>query len=521
MNKSVGVVLVLVFLVACIMVAKPAFSLLNVAEDAEDSWVSKAPMHVARSSLGVAVVNGKIYAIGGFTKSGGGGINFTGEIVGTNEEYDPETDSWTFRAPMPTPRADFRSEIVQNKIYCIGGTTNNETETCANEVYDPSTDTWESRAPLPTPRESFTTVVYRNRIYVIGGITGRDLAKELRGTYTGATEVYDPALDTWESKASMLNARFPETCVVINGKIYVISGSTTYAESISVTAVYDEDTNSWTNKASMPVVKHGASVVFDDKIYFIGGSYESSGFVTLLQIYDPSTDTWSEGARPPAEGVSQGSAFMTTGDMSPQRIYVVEDPLRIYDPKKDVWTLGPSKTTNRGFMGVTVLKDKIYAIGGSTSVFSGFDSPPEFTVTRYATNEVYTPVGYGTPDPSYVPPVESTPPQIKVVSPVNQTYNGSSISLVFTVNKPVNWTGYSLDGQDNVTVAGNTTIEGLSSGLHNVTVYARDELENTGVSETITFSVETPFPATLVIAPIASVVVVGVGLMAYFSKRRK
>ena len=124
-------------------------------------------------------------------------------------------------------------------------------------------------------------------------------------------------------------------------------------------------------------------------------------------------------------------------------------------------------------------------------------------------NEQYIPIGYG------------VPPEIKVVSPVNQTYNESSVSLVFTVNKPVNWTGYSLDGQDNVTITGNTTIAGLSNGLHNVTVYARDEFENTGVSETISFSVETPFPTTLVIAPIASVVVVGVGLLVYFRKRRK
>jgi hypothetical protein len=263
----------------------------------------------------------------------------------------------------------------------------------------------------------------------------------------------------------------------------------------------------------MPVVKYGAAVVFDDKIYHIGGSYEDSPrdsvFVTLLQIYDPSTDTWSEGARPPNGGVSHGSVFMTTGDMAPQRIYVVDESLRIYDPEKDVWTLGPSKT-RRDFMGVTVLNDKIYAIGGLTSVFSGFDSPPvEFIITRYATNEVYTPVGYGT-----------VPPIIDVVSPVNQMYNESSVSLVFTVNKPVNWTGYSLDGQDNVTVTGNTTMEGLANGLHNVTVYAKDTFGNVGASETVSFSVEVPFPATLVVAPVASVVVIGAALAIYFKKRK-
>ena len=494
MRKTVALLFALFFLTAqCVMVAKPVFSSVDAAED---TWATKAPMHVARSGLGVAVVDGKIYAIGGLLE--------TVAATGTNEEYDPATDTWTYRKPMPTPRTSFGVEVYQDKIYCIGGAGGvNEVYGGVNEVYDPATDAWETRASLPTPRESFATVVFRNRIYVIGGIVGRDFSKESLGAYTGVTEVYDPALDKWEKKASMVNAGFPEACVVINGEIYVISGFTTYAESVSFTAVYDEDTDSWTNKASMPVVQHGAAVVYDDKIYFMGGN-------SLLQIYDPSNDTWSEGARLPVEGVSPKSAFMTTGDMAPQRIYVVHDPLRVYDPEKDVWTLGPSKTISRSYMGVTVLNDKIYAIGGLTGVFLGFASHPQFDDTWHATNEVYTPVGYGT-----------VPPVIDVVSPVNQTYNGSSVSLVFTVDKQVNWSGYSLDGQDNVTVAGNTTIEGLSSGLHNVTVYARDELENTGASETINFSVEAPFPTTLVIAPIASVVVVGVGLLVYFRKRRK
>jgi N-acetylneuraminic acid mutarotase len=486
MGKSAAAMLVLVFLTASsLIVVKPAFSS---ADTAEDTWETKAPMQQARDDLGVAVVNGKIYAIGGFVENG--------VATGVNEEYDPETDSWAFRKPMPTPRGNFGVEVFQNKIYCIGGAGG------VNEVYDPATDTWETRAPLPNPRDSFLTVVFRNRIYVMGGV------------YTGVTEVYDPATDTWERKASMPNAGFPDTCVVINGKIYVISGhgtvyTTGIRESVSVTAVYDKDTDSWTSKAPMPVVKYGAAVAYDDKIYYIGGSYEDSVYVTLLQIYDPSTDTWSEGARPPAEGVSHGSAFMTTGEMAPQRIYVVEDPLRIYDPEKDVWTLGPSKPVNRGFMGVTVLNDKIYAIGGFTTVFSGFDEPPAITVTRYATNEVYTPVGYGT-----------IPPKISVVSPENKTYNASSVALTFAVNKPTRWVGYSLNGRDNVTVTGNTTLTGLQNGLHKLTVYANDTLGNMGTSETVYFSVEVPFPITLVIAPIASVAIVGVGLIVYLKKRK-
>jgi len=504
MGKSAAAMFVLVFLIATCIAVTPAFSS---ADLVENSWASKASMRQARSDLGVAAVNGKLYAIGGSTRKGGP-EEYTGGYVGTNEEYGPATDIWTLKASMPTPRSNFHLEVVHNKIYCIGGETESGTNTQANEVYDPSTDTWETKTPLPTPRVSFATVVFNNRIYVIGGLVRQANPK----AYTGVTEVYDPVSDKWEKKAAMPNASFPETCVVINGKIYVISfrGKIFQAgsphriiEPVSYTAVYAEATDSWTSKAPMPVVQYGAGVVFDDKIYFIGGS-------SLLQIYDPATDTWGEGANPPSCRVDSESIFATTGEMAPTRIYIVEDNLHIYDPEKNEWTLGPSNPTNRYSMGLAFLNDKIYAIGGITTIHStDLFSHEYYIITKYATNEVYTPVGYGT-----------VPPIVDVASPVNQTYNVSSVSVDFTMNKSAAWMGYSLDGRDNVTVNGNTTLDGLSNGLHNITVYARDYLDNTDASETVSFIVEAPFPTTLAIATVVSLSIIGIGLLVYFKKRK-
>jgi hypothetical protein len=123
----------------------------------------------------------------------------------------------------------------------------------------------------------------------------------------------------------------------------------------------------------------------------------------------------------------------------------------------------------------------------------------------------------------------SNPATITVISPCeNQTYNETSLSLVFTLDKQVNWTGYDLDGKDNVTIAGNTTLTGLGTGNHNVTVYATDEAGNVGASETIHFTVTEqkpepePFPTTLVItASGASAVAIGIGVLVYFRRRKK
>jgi parallel beta-helix repeat protein len=116
------------------------------------------------------------------------------------------------------------------------------------------------------------------------------------------------------------------------------------------------------------------------------------------------------------------------------------------------------------------------------------------------------------------------PLKISVLSPVNQTFNESSVPLSFAVNKQTGWMGYSLDGQDNVTVTGNSTINELTNGLHNVTVYARDEFDNAGASETINFNVEVPGPfpaAPVAAASIATVVLVTAGLVVYFKKRAR
>jgi hypothetical protein len=117
--------------------------------------------------------------------------------------------------------------------------------------------------------------------------------------------------------------------------------------------------------------------------------------------------------------------------------------------------------------------------------------------------------------------VSFTIDSISILSPQNKTYNAADVPLLFKAHESFAQIKYSLDGQDNVTVAGNTTLSDLPAGAHNITIYATDRAGNTGASETIYFCVEKPFPTTLFIAPIASVAIIGSGLLVYFSKRRR
>ena len=120
--------------------------------------------------------------------------------------------------------------------------------------------------------------------------------------------------------------------------------------------------------------------------------------------------------------------------------------------------------------------------------------------------------------------IDTLPPKVLIFTVENRTYETSEIPLDFIINEPVTEVSYSLDRLDNVTVVGNTTLAGLSIGEHSVTVFATDEVGNSGTSETVFFSIaEPPEPllTTLVIAPIAIMSVIGSGLLVHFKKRKR
>jgi hypothetical protein len=118
-------------------------------------------------------------------------------------------------------------------------------------------------------------------------------------------------------------------------------------------------------------------------------------------------------------------------------------------------------------------------------------------------------------------------PVIKILSiDQQQTFSVDAVPLDFTVSKPVSWMGYSLDGQDNVTVSGNTTLTDLPQGTHDLLVYATDSYGQTAKSlirhftiDTTTFSLS--FPTTLVTAlALISAAAVLIAVLFYFKRRK-
>ena len=77
---------------------------------ADFTWTQKADMSTARMGPTSAVVNGKIYIIGGAPSEP------DDSVFSVVEEYDPVTETWTRKADMPTRRWSLATCAVDGKI---------------------------------------------------------------------------------------------------------------------------------------------------------------------------------------------------------------------------------------------------------------------------------------------------------------------------------------------------------------------------------------------------------------------
>ncbi len=150
-------------------------------------------------------MNGKLYAIGGGTSGG---------RLATNESYTPG-DVWVTKSSMPTALESFAAAVVGGKFHALGGQQNGAVYT-VNLVYDPGTDRWTGRAPMPQPRAASSNGagVINGIVYVPGGHGGD-------GLYTKSLYAYNPSTNAWSSKAPMPAAIGCGGSGVLGSKLYV------------------------------------------------------------------------------------------------------------------------------------------------------------------------------------------------------------------------------------------------------------------------------------------------------------
>lgn len=112
----------------------------------------------------------------------------------------------------------------------------------------------------------------------------------------------------------------------------------------------------------------------------------------------------------------------------------------------------------------------------------------------------------------------AAPPKITIISPKNQGYDTTNLTLTILSDEPLYRIMYELDNET-CSIFGNTTLANLTSGLHSIVVYASDKSGNIGYSETIEFTIAESFPTTLLAAAsLGAVAIVGIGVFCYRKK---
>ena len=268
----------------------PALSMIEVYDTQTNTWHKAANMPTPRVAVQTAVLSGQIYVFGGYDRKGFRGTRRNKKIV---EMFDTRTDTWVKRPDMPTLRSAFMTAVVDGKIYLIGGIiihgerVDEKIFTGLVEVYDPLTNTWEKRADMPTARALTDAVVVDDKVYVIGG-QKTWVALDVPGLFVRSIEEYNPQTDTWRQlpEMSIFKGRF--STVAVDKKIYTIGGRKLenghkYTSDVDV---YNPITNKWHKVEPMTSLRTTTPVVVNGTIYVLGGIQAGAKFSPIVEAYD-------------------------------------------------------------------------------------------------------------------------------------------------------------------------------------------------------------------------------------------
>ncbi len=239
-----------------------------------DQWQDLGPIPEGVHHTGLAYVDGRIYLIGGYARN-------TFDPTGAVRIYDIASGKWSEGDSMPTPRGSIAIAVVDGLIHTIGGTVmdkdhvhehdnpaaGDDRSVGTHEVYDPATDTWTRREPMPTARNHHGAAVVDGRIHVLAGRVGREFELTTH-------EIYDPTDDNWSDGPSLPTGRSGVAVVERHGRIYVFGGETFTApvRTFDDAEAYDPSSEKWEILPPMPTPRHGlGAAVIDEVIHVVSG----------------------------------------------------------------------------------------------------------------------------------------------------------------------------------------------------------------------------------------------------------
>jgi N-acetylneuraminic acid mutarotase len=286
--------------------------------------------------------------------------------------------NWTNAASLPIDVYGASATAANGKLYAGGGYSFSGGADVNNfQVWDPDTDSWTPLAPVPDTSATMAAMVYghNGKIYMIGG---ENVAS---GTVVATTRIYDIASNTWSTGAAMPDFRSFAGYGYYDGGIFIAGGySTGFVDSgHNTTWRYDIAADSWNaSLATMPVTLGGfGSGVIDDVLYVAGGR-DVGGQYPGVYAYNIDSDSWSTVTAMPGPNNVPGAAIFS-GQLwiygggnpfsSPEAAALPDAPdtantCWAYEPQTAVWSNCPSLLQARSFDAGAAVRNVPVAVGG-------------------------------------------------------------------------------------------------------------------------------------------------------------
>lgn len=201
-----------------------------VYDPSSNTWATSVDLPAARAEGVAAAVDGELYMIGGRVRATGDAQHFNDHIDTTrNEAFDPATGQWSKRADAPTARNSAASAVIDGKIFVVGGRQFSRNPDGSTpqvnvpnlEAYDPATDRWETRSPMPAARGGLAATAANGKLYVFGG----EQWVPDRAVFADSW-VYDPEADTWDILPPLPTPRHGLGAAAVGNRIFVFGGGT-------------------------------------------------------------------------------------------------------------------------------------------------------------------------------------------------------------------------------------------------------------------------------------------------------
>lgn len=235
---------------------------LRIYDITTNTWSLGPSANIARSELGGASVEGKLYVIGGRPVVSG--------IGDALEIFNPATNQWVNGPAMLTPRAGFGISVLNGKIHVIGGRNGDVPHSgnplAVHEVFDPATNNWIIKAPLLIPMmDNYATVAFNNKIYVFGGFDGANVSN--------IVQIYDSFSNSWSFGSSMPTARSNAIAGILKDHPIVIGGLSNTFTNTNIVEIFHPESNNWTAGPSKSIAasEMASAAPFNDTAIFTIG----------------------------------------------------------------------------------------------------------------------------------------------------------------------------------------------------------------------------------------------------------